>query len=97
MPTKPIEVPPTIGHKPIFAIAYEPDGSPLVIIGLSRATVDHLLSGDHFISLDLTRAGVPIKIMAFARETAAECLDMIKTAIMAGAIDAIGKDFKIRT
>lgn len=84
----------------VFAVGRgEGDGAPTVILGVSREAWVYMKDGQTH-TFDLTKAGVPVKIIMFG----AKDRDEAKRLIMTGAgnktnepiIDAMDRDFAIK-
>jgi hypothetical protein len=85
-------------QKVVFAVAYEGtgDGIPLIILGVPRAAWVYMKDGKTH-TFDLTKAGVPVKIMMFGGSDQAAIKGVLAEAAARGnARDLTGVvDFKI--
>lgn len=83
-------------EKMVFAIS-ELDGQPLIVLGIPEAAWEFMKDGKthHF---DLSKVGIPVKVMVFGGKDQAECLKVITDANAARGIATLsepGKDYGI--
>lgn len=87
----------------VFGVSYEgqvgdPDRIPVVVIGIPAGAWAYMADGKTH-SFDLSRVGVPVKLMLFGTATRASAMDMITEAnAMNGknTIDATDQDFAMK-
>lgn len=83
--------------KVIFALTQDTSGMPVVMLGIPAGAWEHLKHGNtnHF---DLSKAGVPVKIIMFGADNRKAILDIIEThnkSIGAATLYQPGKNFGI--
>ena len=81
----------------VFALGRDAAGEPMLILGVSQACWDYMKDGKthHF---DLTKAGLPMKLVVFGAPTRDACVKTIEAHnALAGAATLYqpGKDFGI--
>jgi hypothetical protein len=60
----------------VFCLSQYPDGTPLVILGITRASFNEMLK-DKTSESDFTQMGVPVRMLMFARETRGQIMETI--------------------
>lgn len=88
-----------IEEKMVFAVSYEGqgDGVPVVVLGIPRAAWRYMRDGKTH-NFDLTKAGVPVKLMIFGGKDHADVMKTLDDAAkLSGSAyeDARQKDFDI--
>lgn len=63
----------------VFAVGNEPDGSPIVIFGVTEAAWNYMREGKTH-NFDLTRLGLPFKVMCFGAKDYAEARAILSQA-----------------
>lgn len=61
----------------VFLAAQGEDGIPIVVLGVSKEAWEYCKDGKSH-TFDLTRAGIPIRIMLFGGETKTQMLESLK-------------------
>lgn len=80
-------------NKVVFAIGYEDDKTPVIILGISEKAWDYMKDGKTH-SFDLTRVGIGAKLILFGGKTLEECMKSLP--IGPGTIDISKKDMGIK-
>lgn len=88
-----------IEDKIVFAVSYEGqgDGVPIVILGIPRAAWVYMRDGKTH-NFDLTKAGVPVKLMLFGAKDHSDAMKTLDDAAKLNGVayeDARNKDFDI--
>lgn len=87
-------------EKVVFGISYEGqgDGVPLIMMGIPAAAWDYMRDGKTH-TFDLTKAGLPVKVILFGAKThddVVKVFGQINAAAGAPYIDARNQDFSIK-
>jgi hypothetical protein len=85
--------------KLVFAVAPAPDGgAPLIIIGLPTGAWEHMKDGKTE-NLDLTRIGLPFKLMMFGAENHSAAMKVLNDFMAASGVPYLDKrneDFTLK-
>lgn len=88
-----------IDEKIVFAVspAGQGDGAPVVVLGVPKDAWEYMRDGKTH-TFDLTKAGIPIKLVLFGAESHDAAMKMLNAGFAAEGrayIDARNKDFSI--
>lgn len=59
------------------------DGVPLVVLGMSKAGFEYSKIGNDCHQFDLTKVGIPVRLIMFTRETHDECRKHVENKLFA--------------
>lgn len=88
-----------IEEKIVFAVSPtgQGDGAPVVILGIPKGAWEYMKDGKTH-NFDLTKAGIPVKLMLFGAESHDAAMKVMNEAFAASGnayLDARNRDFSI--
>jgi hypothetical protein len=82
----------------VFATAEGKDGKPYLILGIPKGAWEHMKDGNTS-NIDLTKAGIPIRIVAFGGPSHDAVMNMIQQAMAQQGVtieDRRREDFSVK-